>query len=106
MVKHKYHIIVDQDRYPNMANYTDGALVIGITTESSSPILIIEGKGKAAEAGQLDILDLNIPGFYDLFVETGTEWVVDFIKNNPNFTEEELVKTIKAHNLPMKEKFY
>ncbi len=99
-----YYILVDIDLHPYLANAPDGVLKIAITADNcrkNAPIIYIEGKGKADNACSLSLENVYKYSFLKYFEEQKITWILDFIRDIPNFTEKELTQEIVSHGLAL-----
>ena len=97
-----YYILVDIDLHPYLANALDGVLKIGITADNcnkNAPIIYIEGK--AGNACTLSLEDVYKYSFLKYFEEQKITWILDFIRDIPNFTEKQLTQEIVSHGLAL-----
>ncbi|SCC25219.1 hypothetical protein [Gilliamella intestini] len=99
-----FYILVDIDLHPDLANAYDGVEKIGITADNSrkgKPIIYIQGKGKAGDGCPLSFEAVYKYSFFKHFERLNLIWVLDFLRENPNFTEEQLKQEIVSHGLKL-----
>lgn len=101
----KYYILVKEDLVPQYPHSSTGVTEIAISADNEHnnyPIAIMEGKGHGFSGANMSAEEIiNSIEFFPLFEKSKIVWILDFIKNTPNFTEDSLKKEISLYGLEL-----
>ena len=102
----KYYILVDEDLVPQYPHSSTDVTKIGITANKNRrerPIVIMEGKGYGFMGVNISFERVfNENEYMMLFRKYNITWILDFIRNNPTYEEEDLKREILSHGLTLK----
>lgn len=98
-----YYILINEDLVPQYVHSSKDVIKIGITPNENRrerPILLMEGKGHGYMGITLSVQRVVEESDYmNLFKKYHITWILDFILNNPTYTEENLIKEIVNHRI-------